>query len=60
MISFGTRGKKVLHGFLSWHLWVNITLNDEIMEKYFVLIQKKIKSEKTIMFDVLYEEFLKL
>ena len=30
------------------------------MEKYFFLIQKKIKSEKTIMFDVLYEEFLKL
>ena len=59
MISFGTWGKKVLHGFLSWHLWVNITLDDEIIEKYVVLIQKKIKSEKTIMFDDLYEEFLK-
>ena len=46
--------------FLSWHLWVNITLNDEIIEKCFVLIQKKIKSEKTILFDDLYEEFLKL
>ena len=30
------------------------------MKKYFVLIQKKIKSEKTIIFDVLYEDFLKL
>mgnify|MGYP001454000157 CR=1 FL=1 len=60
MISFSTWGKKVLHGFLSWHLWVHITLNDEIMDKNFVLIQKKIKSEKSILFDDLYKEFLKL
>ena len=60
MISFGTWGKKLLHRFLSWHLRVNITLDDEIIEKYVVLIQKKIKSEKTIMFDDLYEKFLKL
>ena len=60
MIPFGTGGKKVLHGFLSWHLWINITLDDETMNKYVVLIQKKIKSEKTIMIDDLYEEFLKL
>ena len=33
MISFGTWGKKVLHGFFSWNLWVNITLDDEIMKK---------------------------
>ena len=30
------------------------------MEKHFVLIQKKIKSEKSILFDDLYKEFLKL
>ena len=30
------------------------------METYFVLIQKKIKSEKSILFDDLYKEFLKL
>ena len=60
MISFSTWGKKVLHGFLSWHLWVHKTLNDEIMEKYFVLSQKKIKSEKSILSDELYNEFLKL
>ena len=33
IISFSTWGKKVLHCFLSWYLWVHITLNDEIMEK---------------------------
>ena len=60
MISFGTWGKKLLHGFLPWHFWVNITLDGEIMKKYDVFIQKKIKTEKTIMFDDLYEEFLKL
>ena len=60
MISSSTWEKKVLHGFLSWHLRVDITLNDEIMERYFVLIQKQIKSEKSILFDDQYEEFLKL
>ena len=60
MTSFSTWGKKVLHGVLSWYLWVHITLNDEIMEQYFVLIQKKIKSGKSILFDDLYKEFLKL
>ena len=30
------------------------------METYFVLIQKKIKSEKSILFDDLYKAFLKL
>ena len=48
MISFGTWGKKVLHGFLSWHLWVNITLNDEIMEKIFCLDSKKDKIRKKL------------
>ena len=50
MISFSTWGKKVLHGFLSWHLWVNITLNGTIMKKnkYFFLIQKKIREENII------------
>ena len=46
MISFSTWGKKVLHGFLSWHLWVQITLNDEIMEQYFVLSQKRLNQKK--------------
>ena len=40
MISFSTWGKKVLHVFLSLNLWVNVTLNETIIEKYFVLIQK--------------------
>ena len=59
MISFCTWGKKVLRVFF-WHLWVNFTLNETIMEKYFVLIQKKIKEEKSILFEELYIEFSKL
>ena len=60
MISFSTLGKKVLHGFLSFHLWVHLTLNDAIMEKYFVFNQKKIKEENNMLFEELYTEFLKL
>ena len=60
MISFSTLGKKVLHGFLSCHLWVHLTLNDAIMEKYFVFNQKKIKEENNMLFEELYTEFLKL
>ena len=46
--------------FLSWYLWVKITLNETIMEQYFVLIQKKIREEKRILFEDLYTEFSKL
>ena len=34
MISFSTWWKNVFHVFLSWHLWVKITLNETIMEKF--------------------------
>ena len=54
MISFSTWAKKFLHGFLSWYLRVNITLNETIMEKYFVLIKKNIREEKIILFEELY------
>ena len=46
MIWLSTWGKKVLHGFLSWNLWVKVTLNESIVEKYCVLIQKKIRDKK--------------
>ena len=46
MISFSTWGRNCLHGFLPLHLWVNITLNETIMEKYFVLSQKRFVKKK--------------
>ena len=53
-------GKESFTWFLSWYLWVQITLNDEIMKQYFVLSKKKIKLEKRILFDEIYNKFLKL
>ena len=46
MISFSTWGKKLVHGFLSWHLWVEVTLNESIVGQYAVLIQKKVEMKK--------------
>ena len=41
MVSFSTWGKKLVHGFLSWYLWVEVTLNESIVRQYDVIIQKK-------------------
>ena len=60
MILFSTRGKKVLHVFLSWYLWVEITLNEFIVEEDYVLIQNNIRDENIILFDDLNTEFSKL
>ena len=48
MISFSTWGKKLLHDFLSCNLWVKVSLNESIVEKYGVFIQKHIRDEKHI------------
>ena len=39
---------------------MEVTLNESIVEKYGVFIQKKIRDEKNILFDDLYTEFSKL
>ena len=59
MISFSTWGKKLLHDFLSWNLWVKVALNESIVEKYGVFIQKTYSRWKTYLFDDLYTEFSK-
>ena len=53
-------GEESFTWFLSWHLWVEITVNESIVEKYYVLIQKKIREKKNILFEDLYTEFSKL
>ena len=42
------------------HLWVKVTLNESIVKKYCVLIQKKIRDKEIMLFDDLYTEFSKL
>ena len=46
--------------FLSWYLWVEITLNECIVEEDYVLIQNNIRDENIILFDDLNTEFSKL
>ena len=46
MISFGTFGRKTLHGFLSWHIWFEININQKILDRYGVSIKKKLREKK--------------
>ena len=43
--------------FLSWHLCVEVTLNESIVEKYCVLIRKKIRDEKVCYLMIYIQSF---
>ena len=45
LLSFGSKRKVAMNGFISWHLWTATIIDNTCMKKY-IKIQKKLISQK--------------
>ena len=62
LLSFGSKQKVAMNGFISWHLWTKTIIDNTCVKKYIKIQNSSLvkKSHKTVFYDDLWDDFCKL
>ena len=60
MISFEVFRKLKMKSSISWHKWIDITLNNDVIKEYMIIKLGGIRNEKVSLFSSLNSDFLNL
>ena len=62
LLSFGSKRKGAMNGFISWHLWTKTNIDNTCVKKYIKIQNNSLvkRPQKTTFFDNLWDEFCKL